>query len=121
MTATDARAFATEWVASWNAHDLERVLSHYRQDAVLSSPIAAKKYGSDTVAGRDALRNYFAPALAADSVLHFTIVQIYEGFSTITIVYDATLPSHLGDRRGAETFMLDDEGKIVRSMACYAI
>ena len=35
MTTIDAdfaRAFAANWIAAWNAHDLERILEHYTED-----------------------------------------------------------------------------------------
>ena len=33
MMAPDfSERFAKEWVAAWNAHDLDRVLSHYEND-----------------------------------------------------------------------------------------
>ena len=35
----DAQAFAEEWVAAWNAHDLERILAHYRDDFEIITPI----------------------------------------------------------------------------------
>ena len=34
-----ARTLATEWVAAWNSHDLERILAHYAHDVVFSSPL----------------------------------------------------------------------------------
>jgi hypothetical protein len=33
-----ADKFAREWVDSWNAHDLEKVLAHYTWDVEMSSP-----------------------------------------------------------------------------------
>ena len=33
-----AEAFAAEWIAAWNSHDLERILSHYTEDFAMSSP-----------------------------------------------------------------------------------
>jgi hypothetical protein len=117
----DARAFADEWIAAWNSHDLDRILSHYSEKAELLSPVAAQRLGNGRVIGHAALRSYWAPALAPGSVLHFTTVQIFEGSSAVTIVYDAILPGDLGNRRGAETFELGSDGRVVRSMACYAI
>jgi ketosteroid isomerase-like protein len=38
ITKEQALDFAHEWVAAWNAHDLERVLSHYTEDFEMSSP-----------------------------------------------------------------------------------
>ncbi|MEI8247817.1 MAG: hypothetical protein WCI51_18415 [Lentisphaerota bacterium] len=37
-----ALEFATEWIAAWNSHDLNRVLSHYSEDFETSSPFIAK-------------------------------------------------------------------------------
>src|SRR4051795_13049832 len=37
----DPHAFADEWIAAWNARDLDRVLSHYAADAVVTTPFAA--------------------------------------------------------------------------------
>ena len=41
MTPDDARKLANDWVAAWNAHDLEAILMHY-EDAVelISSSVA---------------------------------------------------------------------------------
>lgn len=33
LTRAFADRFAAEWIAAWNAHDVERLLSHYRGDA----------------------------------------------------------------------------------------
>ena len=41
----DASNFATEWIAAWNSHDLEAILSHYAPQVVLTSPVAAKLTG----------------------------------------------------------------------------
>jgi hypothetical protein len=34
--------FARERVEAWNAHDLDRVLSHYKDEFEMSSPFIAK-------------------------------------------------------------------------------
>jgi len=41
VTPDDARKLANDWVAAWNAHDLEAILGHY-EDAVelISSSVA---------------------------------------------------------------------------------
>jgi len=31
------KALASEWIAAWNARDLERVLAHYTNDAEMTS------------------------------------------------------------------------------------
>ncbi len=42
----DAVAFADDWVTAWNSHDLEKVLSHFDDNVVFTSP------GRRTVPGR---------------------------------------------------------------------
>lgn len=37
-----AREFAQDWVDAWNGHDLERILSHYDDEVLLTSPVALK-------------------------------------------------------------------------------
>ena len=41
MTHAEALAFAGEWVAAWNAHDLGRILAHYADDFEMTSPYIA--------------------------------------------------------------------------------
>ena len=38
MARPDADSFAREWVAAWNDHDLDAVLSHYADGVVFHSP-----------------------------------------------------------------------------------
>ncbi|MGH3529462.1 MAG: nuclear transport factor 2 family protein, partial [Pseudonocardiaceae bacterium] len=38
----DAAAFADDWVEAWNSHDLDRILSHFTDDVVFTSPVAAR-------------------------------------------------------------------------------
>jgi hypothetical protein len=38
----DAVAFADGWVKAWNSHDLEKVLSHFADNVVFTSPVAAQ-------------------------------------------------------------------------------
>ena len=40
-----AERFAKEWVAAWNSHDLERILSHYEDDFEMLSPIITALVG----------------------------------------------------------------------------
>jgi ketosteroid isomerase-like protein len=61
ITANHAQELARHWVRAWNAHDLDEILSHYREDVVLVSPVAARilEDPSGTVVGKEALRAYF--------------------------------------------------------------
>jgi len=50
-----ADSFAADWIESWNAHDLDRILSHYIEDFEMSSPLIIKIVGerSGTLKGKE--------------------------------------------------------------------
>lgn len=112
--ATAATVFAEDWIAAWNAHDLDRILSHYTSDIVLLSPIAQRRVGDGRVAGMDALRNYWSAALASQPELKFELIETMVGYSSLTIVYR----NHRG-MKATETFEFGPDNKVVRSIACY--
>jgi ketosteroid isomerase-like protein len=60
MTEIQAHSLAHEWIKGWNSHDLDVIMSHYAQDVVLISPIAARLLGdsSGTVVGKEALLDF---------------------------------------------------------------
>jgi ketosteroid isomerase-like protein len=62
---TAANRFATQWAQHWNSHDLEGLLSHFSDDVLWTSPVAAQIVdGSDGVLrGKVALRDYYAEGL----------------------------------------------------------
>jgi ketosteroid isomerase-like protein len=89
MDRVTAEEFAASWAKAWNAHDLEQVLSHFAEDAVFASPVAAQLIdGSDGVLrGKAALRDYWAQGLRRIPDLHFTVLDIYVGLSAVVINY----------------------------------
>ena len=76
-----ATEFARQWVAAWNSHDLDAIMSHYDVDVVLTSPVAAKILDdpSGTVEGNAALRNYFKRGLEVYPNLHFELLDVMHG------------------------------------------
>jgi hypothetical protein len=84
-----APQFAEKWLDAWNSHDLDAVLSHFTDDVVFSSPMAAKlREGSDgIVRGKAALRDYWAEGLRRVPDLHFEIESLYAGVHTLVINY----------------------------------
>lgn len=89
ISADFARRFVDQWVADWNAHDLDALLAHYTDGVVFSSPLAERFLpGSEGVAhGKDALRVYWTAGLAAVPDLRFEVLEHYVGTSTIVIRY----------------------------------
>jgi ketosteroid isomerase-like protein len=89
MDRAAAEEFAASWAKAWNAHDVEQVLSHFSDDAVFSSPVAAQLIdGSDGVLrGKAALRAYWSEGLRLIPDLHFTVLDVYAGVSAVVISY----------------------------------
>ena len=89
MDRATAEEFAASWVKAWNDHDLEQVLSHFAEDVVFASPVAAQLIdGSDGVLrGKAALRAYWGQGLRAIPDLHFTVLDVYVGVSAVVISY----------------------------------
>lgn len=88
MDAEFALRFAEEWAAAWNAHDLDRILTHYAEDVVFSSPHIVRRLGqsSGEVHGLDELRAYWGSGLHG-SDLHFTVEDVRFSVDTIVINY----------------------------------
>lgn len=108
--------FAGNWIAAWNARDVERVLSHYSDQARLTSPAVVRVLGrpDGTVRGRDELAEYFRKGLAAAPDLRLELMAEARGVGTTTLVY------RLGDRLVCETARFDGGGRIVEAVVHYA-
>ncbi|MGD9656504.1 MAG: nuclear transport factor 2 family protein [Methylocystis sp.] len=120
MNAADeavADAFAHEWVAAFNSHDLDRILSHYADDVVLVSPLAVERLGraNGEVRGKRELRDYLARSLQPGSLLRFSLRRCYRGVASIVLEYDRH-----DQRQGAEFMELDAEGRVRSVVAHYA-
>jgi ketosteroid isomerase-like protein len=116
LSETDARQFALDWVRAWNSHDLDAIMSHYAPEVVLTSPVAAQLLSdrSGTVAGKDAVRNYFERGLAANPNLTFELLDVMRGISSVVLYYI----NHKGTKTG-EFMEFDANQQIVRVVANY--
>ena len=111
-----ARNLATEWIAAWNSHDLERILSHYTDSFEMRSPLIVERGFSTTGAlhGKTAIRPYWAVGLAATPPIRFELLDVYTGVNTVVIHYRS-----VGRRLVTEVLELNDALRIIRGSACY--
>ena len=115
LTRIQADEFAAEWIAAWNSHDLERILSHYSADFTMASPRIATiaNEPSGVLRGKAAVAAYWAKALALLPDLHFELIATFVGADSVAIHYEGV--------RGpaVEVFFFDADGLVCRAAAHY--
>ena len=116
MTRADAWNFANHWVAAWNAHDLDLIMTHYDDAIELTSPVAAQLLGTSDgkVVGKANLRAYFQRGLEAYPELRFCLEDVLWGVNSVVFYYT----NQKGTRTG-EFMELSAIGKVVRVVANY--
>ncbi len=106
--------FAAEWIAAWNSHDIERIMSHYDESLKFSSPKLVKFISSSggKLNGKKAVRSYWVKALAAQPGLHFELAAVLKGVESVVIHYKG-----LDGKLRAEFFLFSEKGIVVESHA----
>ena len=115
MNKEQAHAFAEEWIAAWNAHDLERILSHYDDDFAMSSPAITLLTGdaAGTLQGKGAVGEYWHNALQKYPDLHFQLLHVLLGANSVALIYKGVLGL------SNEVFQFGPSGKVIRAFAHY--
>lgn len=110
-----ARQLATEWIAAWNSHDLERVFALYADDFTMRSPLIVERGFSPSgqLRGKDAIRPYWGAGLAATPPIRFELIEVFAGVDTVVVHYRS-----IGRKLVTEVLELAD-GRIVRGSACH--
>ena len=108
---------ASQWIAAWNSHDLDRVLAFYTDDFEMSSPYIVDIVGepSGTLFGKPAIRAYWEKAMRLFPGLRFTLETVYTGANSLVICY-----TNQAGRRCGEILFLNEETKCFRSAAHHA-
>jgi len=116
VTREDAWNLASNWVAAWNAHDLDLMMTHYDDAIELTSPVAAQLLGSSDgkVVGKANVRAYFQRGLEAYPELRFRLEDVLWGLSSVVLYY-----TNQKGTRTAEFMELSAIGKVVRVVANY--
>lgn len=116
MNADAAKNLAGHWVAAWNAHDLDSIMSHYDDEIELSSPVAAQLLGTPDgkVTGKVNVRAYFQRGLDAYPNLHFRLEDVLCGVNSVVLYY-----TNQKGTRTAEFMELSSTGRVARVVAHY--
>ena len=116
LTKEEAWNLANLWVAAWNAHDLDLIMTHYDDTVELTSPVAAQLLGvpDGKVVGKANLRAYFRRGLEAFPELHFQLADVLCGMNSVVLYY-----ANQKGTRTAEFMELSPTGKVARVVANY--
>jgi hypothetical protein len=116
MTRDEAWNLANLWVAAWNAHDLDLIMTHYEDAVELTSPVAAQLLGTSDgrVLGKASLKDYFRRGLEAYPALTFRLADVLWGINSVVLYYT----NHKGTRT-AEFMELSATGKVAKVVANY--
>jgi hypothetical protein len=84
-----ASELAEEWIAAWNAHDLDAIMSMYSPEVVFQTPTIIDSLGvpDGRVEGLDRLREHFARGLQRLPDLRFELDEVYTGVHSIAMAY----------------------------------
>jgi predicted ester cyclase len=117
VTRDEAWNLANHWVAAWNAHDLDLIMTHYDDAIELTSPVAAQLLGTAAgkVVGKANLRAYFQRGLEAYPELHFHLQDVVWGLNSVVFYYT----NQKGTRTG-EFMELSAIGRVTRVVAHYS-
>jgi ketosteroid isomerase-like protein len=117
VTRDEALKLAEDWVAAWNAHDLEAIMAHYDDAIELTSPLATQLLGTPDgkVVGKASLRAYFQRGLEAYPDLHFQLADVLCGVNSALLYY-----TNQKGTRTAEFMELSATGKVARVVANYS-
>jgi predicted ester cyclase len=117
MTRDEAWNLANQWVAAWNGHDLDLIMTHYEDAIELTSPAAAQLLGTSDgkVVGKASLKAYFQRGLEAYPELHFHLEDVLWGVSSVLLYYT----NQKGTRTG-EFMELSASGRVARVVANYS-
>lgn len=117
MTRDEARSLANDWIAAWNAHDLDLIMSHYDDAIELISPVAAQLLDTPDgrVIGKTNVQAYFQRGLEAYPDLRFELEDVLWGISSVVLYYTNQKGTH-----SAEFMQLSANRKVARVIAHYS-
>ncbi|MEM7543701.1 MAG: nuclear transport factor 2 family protein [Pseudomonadota bacterium] len=111
-----AERFAKPWIAAFNAHELEAILSHDSDDFKMSSPVLAETgiEASGTLIAKAAVGAYWQRAPGPHPDLKFGLQRAAVGVGSVAIIDQGV--------RGfsCEAFFFADDARVSHALAHYA-
>lgn len=116
ITEKQAHSFANNWIKSWNAHDLEQVMSHYDDNVEYFSAFLLKLTDNKSgfLHGKENVKKYLAKGLEAYPNLHFKLINVFLGVASVTLQYES-----VNNLIAAEVFEINEKGLVSRVQCHY--
>lgn len=113
----EAQQFAKAWIASWNSHDMDDILSHYSDDIEITTPMIKMAAGIEdsSLQGKEAVAAYWNKALERIPDLHFKLVDVTEGVNSVALYYKSVM-----NKMAIEVMFFNAEGKVNKMIAHYS-
>jgi len=118
LTPSRAEELARRWIAAWNSHDLEHVLTLYDDDAEMVSPVIIGLGINEEgrLKGKNRLRAYWSTALQGHPDLRFKLLDVFASPDSIVVRYE--------NQRGkvmCEFLRLGSDSRIVQGSANHLV
>ena len=116
MNFMNPKKFANTWMASWNSHNIEDILSHYSYEIQITTPMIKLAAGieSGSLKGKEQVAAYWTKALQKIPDLHFELIDVMEGVNSVALYYKSVM-----NKKAVEVMFFNDEGKVNRMYALY--
>ncbi len=118
MTKDFAIAFAKDWIQDWNAHNLDKILSHYSEDFSIETPMAIKLYPQSLgiVAGKSEVRKYWTIGLESNPNLKFELLDLLIGVNSISLyLFNAS-----SNKKSVELMSFNNNNKVNKAIVTYS-
>lgn len=108
--------FVQDWINAWNSHDIDQIMSHYAEEINFTSPVIAAMgvRSNGEIASKEELRNYFIKALEKYPDLHFELINVLFGITTIALYYKS-----INNQYACELMELNPDGQVTMVKAHY--
>jgi hypothetical protein len=112
----DAQKFAREWIASWNSHNLDDILSHYSDDIEITTPMIKLAAGIENTSlkGKTSVADYWGKAFKKVPDLHFELIDVTAGVNSVALYYKSIM-----NKLCIEVMFFDNNSKVHKMFAHY--
>ena len=112
----DLQSFVDDWIAAWNARDLDRIMGHYADSVVFEANTVVRRWDrpDGRLRGIGELREHFRRGLELAPAIHFELEEVFSAPSGYAALYRRD-----NGNRVLDVVELNDEGKAQQVKAYY--